>query len=171
MLAQSDQRGGGQECQEAAHEGSTVAPRHAGQVTNCVDRRKDEQDRCHREDDQAQRVDCQPAVEHRGCWRDPERPDQRRVDRGRRDQEAGAPGRKASCRECGNAGREKRHRNEREEAHQSASSVSRVESRESNSRLMWNTTIPMMKTPTKTSRSTPSSRRNGTRSVCVRPNK
>ena len=56
-----------------------------------------------------------------------------------------------------------------EQSHQSVNSLSRVESSESNSRLMWNTTMPMTNTPTKTSSSTPSSSRNGTLSVCVRP--
>ena len=45
----------------------------------------------------------------------------------------------------------------------SLSSVSCADDIESNSRLMWNTTIPMMNAPTNTSSSTPISMRNGTR--------
>ena len=166
-MAQRDQRRRGQERQQTAHEGAP-APRTLGaQVADGVDRDHGEEDRYHGEDDETQRVEREPVAEDGGAGHCPERPDEREVRGGGRDHPGVPEPRRAMG--VGRRGGDQRHQQEREKAHQSLSSVRRAELSESNSRLMWNTTMPMMNTPTKTSSSTPISTRNGTRSAWLSP--
>ncbi len=167
MMTEGDQRGRRQEAQQTAHEGAAPAGVLGGEIADGVDRDYGEQDAHDRQDDQAERVDGEPIAEDGAAGSGPERYDEQQVrDRDGEQPAAAKPRRPVAV---GNRGGQEREEHQSGEAHQSLSSVSRAELSESNSRLMWNTTIPMMNTPTNTSSSTPSSTRNGTRSAWLSP--
>src|SRR6185437_2950310 len=170
MLAQCHERGGTEEAEQTADEHAPAALSLATKVAHRMERRREEEDAGEREHDEAQRISCQPAAEHRRRGHDPERRDQREVRRRHGHEHADAPAYEAARRSGErHRGGQRGKRTERDQAHQSVNSSRRAESSESNSRLMWKMTMPMTNTTTKRSSRTPSSSRNGMLSVCVSP--
>ena len=168
VLAESDQRTGGEEREQTGHEQAAAPGALVSEVPNGVHRRRQEQQAQDREHQKPEPIRRDPARQRWFRPRDPDQGHNRHMHHGRGNQPRGAKHLLAV--HIGSQGTERRHRHERQEDHPCFSSSSRAEPSESNSRLMWKTTIPMMNTPTNTSSSTPNSKRNGTRWVWVSPN-
>src|SRR6185503_14282369 len=138
-----------EEAEQAAHEEAAASRVLHPQIAYRVGGEHDEEHAHQAEDDESQRIGREPAVELGAGRPEPQRDHQHEVEGGRAQQPAHPLARAPPRRRHQRA--DERNQDQGDEPHQSFSSVRWVELSESNSRLMWNTTIPMMNTPTNTS--------------------
>jgi hypothetical protein len=134
VVAHADERGAGEEREQAADERAPAAWVLAAQIAHGIGGHDHEEQAYGSEHHKSERIERQPAVEHRRRRIDPRLTHEREVQHGHRDEPGGAVGHRTMC--IGADGAEHRQEHHREQHHHSWSSVRRAESSESNSRLM-----------------------------------